>query len=108
MTVQDLEAALKKILPEVAYKEFEEPPTAPYIAWHIPLERQYGGDEENLILFQSVVVELYSHRKQFEMERQIEAVLAGVAFEKEEDRLESDALILVSYSFDLYNEREVF
>lgn len=92
-------AALESVGVPYRYRIFKgkEIPAPPFITYYIERERFYGADEYNGLKKSTIVIELYTASKNFELEARIEAELAGIEFEKSEEFDDTDEVYRITY-----------
>lgn len=96
-------AALENVGVPYRYRIFKgkEIPAPPFITYYIERERFYGADEYNGLKKSTIVIELYTASKDFELEACIEAELAGNKFDKTEEFDDADEVYRITYATEL-------
>ena len=98
MELKELKASLEKIAP-TAYRAFGKnnvvPP--PFICYFVDDEKHSGADDKNYIKEPLIIVELYTDKKDIEIERKLDGLLNGYGFEKYEAWIEDENLLQVAY-----------
>ena len=97
-----------KILEEMglpyAYDHFAEGegPDPPFVCFRCPNSDNFAADGTVFFLNAEVDIELYTDRKDPEIEKKLEGLLieSGIFFEKTETWIESEKLYEVLYSFE--------
>lgn len=88
-----------------AYDHFEEgeSPSPPFLVYVLPKRRDFKADGTHYFFIQEVRLELYTDKKDIQIEQQIERTLLeyGVCFEKSEVYIASEKLYEVLYTFDM-------
>ena len=91
-----------------AYDHFEEghAPDPPFLIFLTPESRNFAADGLVYFLVSGWNVELYTDKKEPEVEKAVEAVLSahGLFFDKTEVYIDSEHLYEVLYSFELKGE----
>jgi len=96
---------VEKILDEIGieyrYHHFEEDEAVepPFISWIIPDSENFAADGKVYYGTSRVHIELYTDKKDFELEKKVEDVLehAEIFWEKSEDYIESEKMYEVLY-----------
>ena len=106
---EKIERILKTVGIPVAYRQFipfrdKHVPEPPYLIYIISPEEAFGADRKMLAVRRHVIIELYTGKKDTDLERWVETLLKGWEWSKEEDYIESEALYLVRYEFDIYEK----
>ncbi len=87
-----------------AYDHFAEgeSPEPPFICYLLPNSNHFAADGQVYYKAAAVHIELYTDRKDVELEGSVEAVLDqhGIFYEKNEVWIESERLYEVLYSFE--------
>lgn len=99
MTLEELYKGLKSIVPNVTYYFFSKPVSYPAIAYFIPDTDNFSADGIAYFQIKNVNIELYTEKKDLEIEQKIADFLAknGLFFEQEEDYINSEKLIRNTY-----------
>lgn len=103
---ENIEKVLRAVGIPVAYRQFtpskdKSVPDPPYLIYIVSPEGAWGADEKNLVIQRHVTVELYTDTKDAVLERKIENILISTEWSKHEEYIESEALYMVSYEFDI-------
>lgn len=93
----------------LAYRQFEpyknKPvPSPPYLIYLIDRESGRGADGKNFYKRLHVTVELYTVKKDTELENKVEAAINEYEYEKYEDYLDDESMWFISYEFDIYEK----
>lgn len=87
-----------------AYHHFEEghSPAPPFLVYWFPASQNYGADNQAYYKGSQVRLELYTDKKDLELEEKIEAELDShsLFFDKEETYLDTEKLYQVIYHLD--------
>lgn len=98
MELKELKSALEKIAPS-AYRAFGKndivPP--PFICYFINDEKLNGADDKNYIRDKLLIIELYTNKKDPEIEFKLDSLFNGYELEKYETWIEDEALLQVAY-----------
>ncbi len=100
-----LKEVVEELLDEVGieYKyhhfEVEEAIAPPFICWIVPDTDNFAADGKVFFKGESVHIELYTDKKDFELELSIETVLdeKELYWDKAEDYIESEKMYMVTY-----------
>lgn len=109
MTGREIFQIVKAIGFPAAYHHFEEgqEPDKPYLVYLYPGTNNFSADGIVYQVVNQLDIELYTHKKDLEAERRVEAVLNkhGFFYEKTEMYLESEKMFEVLYEMEvLVNE----
>lgn len=104
--ISDIISALSRIGMPVAYRQFlptkgVEVPNPPYAVYIISPETGRGADYKNLLRERHVRIEIYTDAKDTARELAVEDILGAVEWEKDEEYIDSEALYMVTYEFDI-------
>lgn len=103
MTILELAEVLRSTELPVAYYQFHEPPTVPFLVYWLPDSDDFFADNQNYQRKRAVQIELYADRKDFELENRIESVLrsSNLTFKVNETYIESEHLYQVLYGTEV-------
>lgn len=107
MGIEQLCEILKSLGYPVAYYEFKQPPTIPYIVYSESGATSYGDDFKNYIIRKTYAVELYTDKKSPQVEQQIEDALIFVEWTKNENYISDEKLIQTTYEFEIITRKGV-
>lgn len=102
MTQAELYNLLKTTGLPVAHNDFKSPPPLPYLIYKESEASAWGSDEMNNIRRTGWLVELYTVKKDIEVQNMLEAVLndRGLGWNMSfNDLIESEGLYLTAYEF---------
>lgn len=95
--------SLKSLEIPVAYLKFNTPQKLPFIAYFESGAEIKGADGHNLYREIEITVELYSDKKNVQLERQIESLFSDREIQKAADTyLDDEEMFLTAYSFTIY------
>lgn len=114
MTYEELVAILESFDLPVAYDHFAEgnAPNPPFICYLNPRDNAFYADDKVYYQSQSIDMEVYTDRKDVDLETRIERILNenNLCFTKDENWINTEKLYQVVYSVDVdldeYIERE--
>lgn len=104
---------IKKIITEVKntgipirYRVFKEKPSIPFIVYYEEESVNYIADGKVYATNTEYALELYSEKKEYTIEKQIEDIFDNfeIAWEKEEEYIDSEKLIEIIYYFGVKGE----
>lgn len=95
-----LPLAYKQFIP---YKNAPVPPP-PYLIYFVENESGHGADGRNFYKQLHFVAELYTVKKDTELENKVEDAISEFEFEKHEDYLDDESMWFISYEFDIYEK----
>lgn len=81
-------------------------PEPPYVVFNFPQSNDFGADNKNYVSIDVLNIELYTPNKDFESEKQVEAVLEenGFFYEKTEAFIRNEHLYQISYVCEVITE----
>ena len=103
MTQQDLYAVLETLNIPVAYGEFEEAVEAPFITYQFTNSSDIMADNQNYIDVDNYQIELYTEKKDIQMEQKLEILLKtnNLVYSKLETWLNDEKLRQIIYQIQL-------
>lgn len=100
MTFEEIYARLRKLNIPVAYMVFDKPQNPPYIAYYESGGEVTGADNYNLYRNINITIELYTTKKNPQLEHQLEALFRDVELDKSTDiYIDNEKLLKIEYSF---------
>ena len=103
--MDDTTELLDRIGIPYAYDHFAvgESPEPPFITWLVPGSDSYSADGRIYYEINQVHIELYTDKKDLELEKQVEDVLDAheIFYDRTEVWIESEKLYEVLYSFEM-------
>lgn len=81
-------------------------PAPPYIVFNYPNNDDFGADNTNYVSIDLLNIELYTSTKDFELERNLEAVLNanGFFYDKTETFIRQDNIYQITYVTEVITE----
>lgn len=81
-------------------------PAPPYIVFNYPNNDDFGADNTNYVSIDLLNIELYTSTKDFELERNLEAVLNanGFYYDKTETFIRQDNIYQITYVTEVITE----
>lgn len=76
-------------------------PILPYVVYYIDSEDFGGSDAVSLYKTSSVTLELYTTKKDFELESELESAILKYHWHKVEDYIDGDEIFRIRYSTDI-------
>ncbi len=98
MRLEDFHNRLNTLGIPVAYRRFKSKPSLPFVCYYVSDEDIYGSDFENLILSQDIKIELYTDKKDIEIEEKINELFHDFELNKSEMYIADEDLFEVMYS----------
>ena len=100
---------LEKIGLPFAYDHFAkgESPHPPFIIWRVPGSNNFSADGGVYLKTENINIELYTDKKDPDLEEQVEAELDGLFYDKSEVYIESENLYEVIYHLGGINTWEI-
>lgn len=101
MELSEIYAKLRTLDIPVAYLKFDKPQKLPFIAYLEAGTEIQGADSYNLYRRTEIRIELYSEKKNPELERKIESLFRSVEIEKNGDiYLQNENMFMTVFSFE--------
>lgn len=97
MTSEKIAQLLKTLDIPFRYKVFGETPTPPYIVYYADKESRYGSDDMNLLAEREIIIELYTDKKDLEIESKIDKLFENYSFVKYENYIDSERMFETAY-----------
>lgn len=103
MTYQEVYTMLQGIGIPVTYYEWpvDHAPNPPFICFYYPGDDDFIADNSNYQRIRTLVVELYTDEKDFQLEETVEAALSGMVYERDETYIDDERLFEVSYTMEV-------
>lgn len=101
MELKEIYAKLCTLGIPVAYLKFDKPQKLPFIAYLEAGTEIQGADSYNLYRRVTIRIELYSEKKNPELERKIEGLFRSAEIEKDGDTyLNEESMFMTVFSFE--------
>ena len=97
MKIEELRKKLLTIGVPAMYRRFSSPQQPPYIVYYVNNESQYGSDDMNLLAEREIIIELYTDKKDLEIESRIDKLFENYSFVKYENYIDSERLFETAY-----------
>ena len=108
MTFQEVKQMIESIGLPYTYDSFPNnvAPAPPYIVFNYPNNDDFGADNTNYVSIDLLNIELYTSTKDFELERNLEAVLNanGFYYDKTETYIRQDNIYQITYVTEVITE----
>ena len=108
MTFQEVKQMIESIGLPYTYDSFPNnvAPAPPYIVFNYPNNDDFGADNTNYVSIDVLNIELYTSIKDFELERNLEAVLNanGFYYDKTETYIRQDNIYQITYVTEVITE----
>lgn len=107
ITLEEVKARLESLAigeNKVAYFSFTEKIAVPYIEYYSPHSQEDGGDTIKLFSSDEFIIDLYTKKKDRELEKRIEALFPEVELERTEILIPENKMILNKYRFEAVND----
>lgn len=104
MRYLDIEPMIKEIGLPYAYRKFNKTSQAPpYVVYFLPGNDDFVADDCNYQEIVELQIELYTKTKRFDLEADVKAVLKrhGLVYDVTEDYIESDGVIMITYTMEV-------
>lgn len=107
MSLEEIYEKLCMLGIPVAYLQFSKPQKLPFIAYLEARTEIQGADNYNLYRRTRIRIELYSEKKNPELERKIESLFRTVEITKDGDiYLENENMFMTVFSFETIQKME--
>lgn len=107
MELTEIYQKLRTLGIPVAYLKFDKPQKLPFIAYFEAGTEIQGADSYNLYRRVTIRIELYSEKKNPELERKIENLFRSVEIEKDGDTyLQNENMFMTIFSFETIQKME--
>lgn len=107
MELQEIYEKLCTLDIPVAYLKFDKPQKLPFIAYLEAGTEIQGADKYNLYRRVTIRIELYSEKKNPELERKIESLFRSVEIDKDGDTyLQTENMFMTVFSFETIQKME--
>lgn len=107
MELQEIYEKLRTLDIPVAYLKFDKPQKLPFIAYFEAGTEIQGADNYNLYRRTEIRIELYSEKKNPDLERKIESLFRSVEIEKDGDTyLQTENMFMTVFSFETIQKME--
>lgn len=108
MTFQEVKQMIESIGLPYTYDSFPNnvAPAPPYIVFNYPNNDDFGADNTNYVSIDVLNIELYTSTKDFELEKNLEAVLNanGFYYDKTETFIRQDNIYQITYVTEVITE----
>lgn len=108
MTFQEVKQMIESIGLPYTYDSFPNnvAPAPPYIVFNFPNNDDFGADNTSYVSIDVLNIELYTSTKDFELERNLEAVLNanGFYYDKTETYIRQDNIYQITYVTEVITE----
>ena len=104
MTTESIATMLSGLNIPTAYYQFPETQQGPpFLCFYYQSNNDMLADDVNYVRIDHLVVELYTDNKDFDLEKQLEAILTsnGLVWEKSEQYLDDERMNEVVYEMDV-------
>ena len=107
MELQEIYEKLRTLDIPVAYLKFDKPQKLPFIAYFEAGTEIQGADNYNLYRRTEIRIELYSEKKNPDLERKIESLFRSVEIEKDGDTYQqTENMFMTVFSFETIQKME--
>jgi len=108
MTFQEVKQMIESIGLPYTYDSFPNnvAPAPPYIVFNYPQNDDFSADNTNYVSIDVLNIELYTSTKDFELEKNLEAVLNanGFYYDKTETYIRQDNIYQITYVTEVITE----
>lgn len=108
MTFQEVKQMIESIGLPYTYDSFPNnvAPAPPYIVFNYPNNDDFSADNTNYVSIDLLNIELYTSTKDFELEKNLEAVLNanGFYYDKTETYIRQDNIYQITYVTEVITE----
>lgn len=106
MKLETIYNRLKTLGIPVAYSHFPNAVNPPFCCYIVTSEKLYGADNINLLRNRLVRIELYTNKKDEQLESRIEKLFYDTELEKSETYISDEQLYEVMYDFEILMKLE--
>lgn len=107
MELEEISERLKSLDIPVAYLKFDAPQKLPFCAFFEAEASVEGADNYDLYRRKKIVVELYTKKKDVELERKFEKLFREFELEKAVDTfLKDENMFMAAYTFEIIQKME--
>ena len=93
--------ALKTLKIPVAYRLFKnKPESIPFCVYYLDNRNQYGADNLNMLERRTVVIELYTEKKEIELENKLLRLFKDEELDIDETYIDDEKLFMQTISFE--------
>lgn len=101
MELSEIKSKLDTLNIPVAYMHFKKPQNLPFAVYYEAGTEIKGADHYNLYREVTITIELYTEKKQPELERQLENLFRDVEIDKTPDiYIKDEDMYMTTFSFD--------
>lgn len=104
-TYTEIANMVKSFGMEYAYYEFnsDEKPGLPFVIYHYGPSDNFSADDTVYQPIATLIIELYTKKKDFSKEQTIEQVLHSnnMVYHKDEDKIDSEKMYMVTYEMEV-------
>jgi hypothetical protein len=104
MTLSEIKTKLDLLEVDVVYRASREPLSTPFIAFYETSSNLYGADNLNLLKRKGITVELYTDKKDIELEEKFESIFNFVELSKNEVYISDENVYQIIYEFEIYEK----
>lgn len=105
MTTGEVEAMVHEIGVPFSYYQFTKDTAVspPFICYYYPDRNDFYADGINYARISWLVIELYTDKKDFALEKTVESVLAGyeLSYERQETYISQELMYMVAYTMEV-------
>ena len=108
MTYEQITTMINSMRYPYAYYQFKKdpenpPPPPPFICFYCPNDDDFKADNTHYARINTLVVELYTDEKEFDIENAVEAVLLSneMVFDKTETYIDSETMYQITYTMEV-------
>lgn len=101
MELKEIYSKLQQLGIPVAYQHFNKPQNLPFVVYYEAGGTVEGADGYNLFRRTNIIVELYTAKKDFRLERKLEILFRELPLEKAVDTfLKDENMHMTAYEFE--------
>lgn len=101
MELEEIYEKLKALGVPVAHYKFDKPQKLPFVAYYEAGGTVEGADDYNLFRRKTIVIELYTAKKDVALERKLENLFRDTELEKFADNyLDDEKMFRIAYTFE--------
>lgn len=104
MEITDIVKRIKSLGIPIKYHHFSNLPSTPFAVYMINNEHIHGSDSLNLIRDYKAAIELYTSRKDFELQRKVEKLFEDVELDIDTTYIPEEKVYLTTFEFESYEK----
>lgn len=104
MTLNEISNLLKTLNIPYRYRSFGKAQSTPYIVYYTDSEKLTGSDDKNMVIERNIVIELYTDKKDIQLENKIELLFENYEISKYETYIDDEKLFEIAFHIDFVDK----